>query len=541
MSVSNVVLLVFIVVVMVGFGLIMSSSISTIALKPLERMLSVVRERCAQMFKFCDELQEGESQDGSQGTADEDYDDMEQSSEFMLLEKVVGKLTAIVNLSTTAGPEVKEEMNENDLMALCWMQNTQVATASVNPRGGKRKVDVDEDMDGGREESPGTDEPGTPPTPKAVPKSLVASMCSQLSDETTEAIETPGLDTLSMSKETQINLAVYLITRSEGSQQWVKDNVKEAHLVKFVETAESQYPANPFHSFAHGVDVTYSVYRFMKLTQETNIFAETSQFWLLVGGVAHDLGHIGVNNQYLVETSHELAVRYNDRSPLENMHCSRLFFIVSDPEANIFAQMNKDAYKQMRQGMINAILHTDITKHNEMIKELGLLYQMNQESFDALNPGAAISQSAQNLQLIMNAFLHGADIENPMKPWEMCHQLAHRCLDEFFAQGDLEKAAGLPVQMLNDRDKVNRPNSQVGFIEFMIYPMVEGMVNCFPQLDDLADNLGKNIQQWVDIWVEETSPPEESAAKVKNRVVKVAARCNALLMEAKGLERVILP
>eukprot|EP00971_Amphidinium_carterae_P220913 4386090-Amphidinium_carterae.2 len=62
-----------------------------------------------------------------------------------------------------------------------------------------------------------------------------------------------------------------------------------------------------------------------------------------------------------------------------------------------------------------------------------------------------------------------------MKPWALCEKLAHLCLDEFFAQGDLEKEAGLPVQMLNDRDKVNRPNSQVGFIEFVITPLVEAV------------------------------------------------------------------
>ncbi|CAK9039592.1 unnamed protein product [Durusdinium trenchii] len=46
----------------------------------------------------------------------------------------------------------------------------------------------------------------------------------------------------------------------------------------------------------------------------------------------------------------------------------------------------------------------------------------------------------------------------------------------------MEKERGIPVQMLNDREKVNRPNSQVGFIEFVICPMAESITNIFPQV-----------------------------------------------------------
>merc|ERR1711862_944584 len=132
-------------------------------------------------------------------------------------------------------------------------------------------------------------------------------------------------------------------------------------------------------------------------------------------------------------------------------------------------------------------------------------------------------------QLMMNTFLHGADVGNPMKPWELCCELAQLCLDEFFAQGDKEKELGIPVQMLNDRDKVTLPNSQVGFIEFVIAPMAEAVVNIFPTLDDLADNLGINIQQWAEVFVEQTKPEEEAAAKMRTRTQKVAARCQKVL------------
>merc|ERR1712032_1426546 len=201
----------------------------------------------------------------------------------------------------------------------------------------------------------------------------------------------------------------------------------------------------------------------------------------------------------------------------------------SEPESDIFSQIDKDLRKEIRKGMISAILHTDVTKHNEMIKELGLLYQMNSEAFDAVQPAPAIQDSQAHMQLVLNALLHTADIGNPMKPWELCHRYAYLCIEEFFNQGDMEKAKGIPVQMLNDRDKVNRPNSQIGFIEFVIYPLVEATVRLFPQLDSMADYLQHNIQNWSRIWQEEMSPAADAVAKVEARVKKVVDKCNNML------------
>ena len=38
-----------------------------------------------------------------------------------------------------------------------------------------------------------------------------------------------------------------------------------------------------------------------------------------MAALGHDIGHPGVNNGFLSEVGHELAMQYNDRSPLENM------------------------------------------------------------------------------------------------------------------------------------------------------------------------------------------------------------------------------
>jgi hypothetical protein len=277
------------------------------------------------------------------------------------------------------------------------------------------------------------------------------------------------------------------------------------------------------------MDVLYVVARNMKLIHAAKWLPETHQFWLMIAAISHDLGHTGVNNQFLTETNHELAIRYNDRSPLENMHCATLFQVVADPQANVFAAIEKDLYKEMRQGIINAILHTDVTKHNDMMKELVMMYQMNSEAFDngLVEPTEeVVTVLSSSMQLSVNALLHAADVNNPFKPWDLAQKIAYLCVNEFFAQGDAEKEAGIPIGFLNDRDKVNVPFSQIGFVEFFIAPMVEAMIRIFPPMCDTALHQSMNVQNWFELWKEETNAQSnpESLAKNEARIKKVVAK-----------------
>merc|ERR1719456_1496031 len=111
-----------------------------------------------------------------------------------------------------------------------------------------------------------------------------------------------------------------------------------------------------------------------------------------------------------------------------------------------------------------------------------------------------------------------------MKPWPICQKLSKKVMDEFFAQGDMEKRNGFPVQMINDRARVNIPNSQIGFIEFLIAPMAEPVVRLFPALDSLAMNLAKNMQNWLEVWNDMVTPSNDEFDKVQSRVEKVTKR-----------------
>merc|ERR1719498_1995226 len=257
--------------------------------------------------------------------------------------------------------------------------------------------------------------------------------------------------------------------------------------------------------------------------------SELEQFALLVAGISHDLGHPGVNNGFLSEVGHELALQYNDRSPLENMHCAKLYTIVNIVENNVFANLTKEQYKEVRRFCIETILHTDMMGHNAMVKELQMMYQMNSEIF-ALAEGVQTNiavidlfTQADNKALAMNNLLHSADVSNPCRTWDCCEPWAMMVLEEFFAQGDQEKMLGVPVQFLNDRDKLNRPNSQIGFLEFMIVPFFAAQIRLFHGLHEYGDHLASNIVNWEEMWADEVKPEEEARAKVKGRVEKVKA------------------
>jgi hypothetical protein len=295
----------------------------------------------------------------------------------------------------------------------------------------------------------------------------------------------------------------------------------------------------PYHNWYHAVDVTHAVFRMLNLCCAGRYLSDNERFALVASAVCHDLGHPGQNNPFLIETSHESAMRYNDRSPLENMHCARLFEITSQPKSAIFWKLDRQSYREVRQVIVEAILHTDNIHHFTMIKELQVLYEVNSDAFDiALQmyqqdlgdfPPLEICEllsEAEKRKVIRNLILHVCDISNPLKPFKICKAWALNIMAEFFLQGDQEKDLGLAVQPLNDRDKVNMPYSQLGFIEFFAAPLAFAAVRILlpmaPCVNQLMDNLAEWCQEWYDTTV--PKPSDEDLGKVKERLEKLEAK-----------------
>ena len=84
---------------------------------------------------------------------------------------------------------------------------------------------------------------------------------------------------------------------------------------------------------------------------------------MYMAAAAHDFEHPGFNNPYLVSTRHEFAIRYNDKSPLENHHAASVFNLMLRDNSNVFVHLSKEDVKKSRERIIQMILHTDNSFH----------------------------------------------------------------------------------------------------------------------------------------------------------------------------------
>uniref|UniRef100_A0A4X2M9W6 Phosphodiesterase n=1 Tax=Vombatus ursinus TaxID=29139 RepID=A0A4X2M9W6_VOMUR len=254
----------------------------------------------------------------------------------------------------------------------------------------------------------------------------------------------------------------------------VKDfNINPITLKRWLLCIHDNYRNNPFHNFRHCFCVTQMMYCMISLCFLQEKFSQMDILVLMTAAICHDLDHPGYNNTYQINARTELAIRYNDISPLENHHCAVAFQIISQPECNIFSNVTTEDFKKIRQGIITLILATDMARHAEILDS----FKEKMENFDYTNEEHMIY-----LKMIL---IKCCDISNEVRPMEVAEPWVDCLLEEYFMQSDREKSEGLPVAPFMDRDKVTKPTAQIGFIKFVLIPMFETVTKLFPMVEEL--------------------------------------------------------
>ncbi|XP_014877328.1 high affinity cGMP-specific 3',5'-cyclic phosphodiesterase 9A isoform X2 [Poecilia latipinna] len=307
----------------------------------------------------------------------------------------------------------------------------------------------------------------------------------EVSEELRQNLKTPTFDNWQWEDAEIMVLLQVMFTDLDFISSF---NIEPEALQHFLFEVYRRYNNIPFHNFKHCFCVTQMMYGLIWLTDLRNKLEDIDLLIMMTSAVCHDLDHTGYNNAYQINARTELALRYNDISPLENHHCAVAFQILQRRESNIFRNLSSDQYKRIREGIIKCILATDMTRHNEILNK----FKSVLPAFDFTNK--------EHKDLLMMILIKVSDISNEARPMEVAEPWLDCLLQEFFNQSDVEKLEGLPVSPFMDRDKVNKPSSQIGFIRFVLLPLFMELANLFPCLEQhIIDPVRKALDYYTEM------------------------------------------
>jgi len=299
-------------------------------------------------------------------------------------------------------------------------------------------------------------------------------------------------------------------------------------LEPFLNLVSSQYlPTTLYHNNMHGADVCQSVSLYFLNSNAEKILQTTllDLLSIIIASLGHDLGHPGLNNNFHINARTELALTYNDSSCLENYHCSKLFNILKKDEVNIFEVLNNNDFKDIRKRMISEILATDMFYHKKIIDTAqSKIKQIKPDKFEFLSTDKESIKSEQ--QSILDFFIHTADLAHNSKLFKISLKWVELLSEEFWLQGDKEKSLGINVSYLCDRNKVNIPKDQVGFLNGVILPTFDILTQLFPGLNYTMENAMNNIKEWQKLvdenrkkgWTPKKIKDDENGNKNNNKI-----------------------
>ena len=284
-----------------------------------------------------------------------------------------------------------------------------------------------------------------------------------------------------------------------------KYEVTNEQFFRFIFVISSTYNQVPYHNWTHACDVTEYVSYEVITGGLDKVFTQFELFGLLTAAVCHDANHEGLNNVYNVKAETPFGILFKDQSVMEMHHVTVAIPIITRDDINLFHALTPDETKKMWNLFIKLILATDMAHHFELVKKAQGL--CDEEKWTIEDP--------ENRLLALQLLLKVGDISNVSRPFNIADAWCDILNNEFFRQGDLEKAQGIGLTSpLNDRENSNKPKSQIGFYNFICLPLYGVLARIFPPLQVNADSVKSNLEVWKSM-VPPPPPPEPSKEEEK--------------------------
>ncbi|KAJ9513056.1 hypothetical protein QJQ45_029455 [Haematococcus lacustris] len=306
--------------------------------------------------------------------------------------------------------------------------------------------------------------------------------------------------------------------------------MKPTHLARFLRAVEDGYINNPYHNKTHAADVLQTFHLILRRGGLIPGYVDPlTHVACLLAAVVHDFEHVGRTNDFLINTGSDLAILYNDRAPLENHHLAAAFQLLRKPEFNFMPDLTKAEHDKLRKTVIDLVLATDMKQHFSIVSHFTTVHRLGSGGSMAPSvaslpiPRRSLSCGSSNNNSLFGGAGSGVDDEEaqivvPLDETErmISLQLALKCADlghtaaalpvhlkwvagleeEFFRQGDAERAAGLPISPLFDRMKQGISKSQVGFFDIVVIPLYHSFSRVFTGTKPLLTFVMRNYKVW---------------------------------------------
>lgn len=292
-------------------------------------------------------------------------------------------------------------------------------------------------------------------------------------------------------------LGLHLFDRLGLAERFSLDQGK---LERFLAEIERGYDAGiPYHNRAHATSVLHMMHA---LLSHGGLFeavapafggedndGQLERMACLLAAAIHDYEHKGLSNDFLVRTQDERALQYNDKHVNENHHLASAFAVLRRPECNFLEHLPVADQRRLRSLVVELVLATDMAEHAAIMKRFA----------EATGGPAAefTPTSSKDAVLLLQVAIKCADVGHLALGWELHGRWVERLEEEFFAQGDREKALGLdPVSFLMDRDKPGVSQTQTGFFEHVALPLYRALASAVPRAGPMLLAVEANHTRW---------------------------------------------
>ncbi|XP_065366506.1 3',5'-cyclic-AMP phosphodiesterase isoform X7 [Calliphora vicina] len=285
------------------------------------------------------------------------------------------------------------------------------------------------------------------------------------------------------------------------------------NFLNFMTTLEDHYVKdNPFHNSLHAADVTQSTNVLLNTPALEGVFTPLEVGGALFAACIHDVDHPGLTNQFLVNSSSELALMYNDESVLENHHLAVAFKLLQNQGCDIFCNMQKKQRQTLRKMVIDIVLSTDMSKHMSLLADLKTMV----ETKKVAGSGVLLLDNYTDRIQVLENLVHCADLSNPTKPLPLYKRWVSLLMEEFFLQGDKERESGMDISPMCDRHNATIEKSQVGFIDYIVHPLWETWADLVhPDAQDILDTLEEN-RDYYQSMIPPSPPPSQADEQPAN-------------------------